>query len=391
MRNTRAKEIAATGDRELADDVRRLPKPTVAAWLANVLVRTHAGTVEQLIFLGSEHRDAQGRGGRDDMRRVAERRRALVRELVGVAARSAVDAGHSMGSQVQRQLEETLEAAVADDESAAMLRTGRLSSPMMFIGFGGADQTGPRSAQPPVPKRTSSRHESTDKERQAADKALAAATRSLSDAKGALEAANRSVKEARGRHSQASVRQPRRERGSSGTPTVSWRRQTRSWRRSSALVQTRSNGSRKPWMNTRTDNSTSARPPRRGPSGGVESGRWKHPVANTSSGRSMSLCPMKTIGPRGDTRSLPPRAGCRSFGPGARVMCWWPSLSQEGSGPSTCRRPRWSPMTRPFWPPSTTSPSTRTAEPGRTAFRIRCIASARARAERGSATPSPDQ
>ena len=213
MRNTRAKEIAATGDRELADEVRRLPKPTVAAWLANVLVRTHARTVAQLISLGSEHRDAEGRAGRDDMRRVAERRRQLVRELVGSASRSAVDAGHSMGSQVQRQLEETLEAAVADDESAAMLRTGRLSSPMMFIGFGGAVPTGPRPAQPRVPKRTSSRHESTDKERQAAEKALTVATRSLSEAKRALEAANRSVKEARGRHSEASVRQPRHDEG----------------------------------------------------------------------------------------------------------------------------------------------------------------------------------
>ena len=142
MRNTRAKEIAAAGDRELAGEVRRLPKPTVAAWLANMLVRTHAATVEQLVALGSEHRDAQGRGRAEDMRRVAERRRELIRQLVGSASRSAVDAGHSMGSHVQRQLEETLEAAVADDESAAMLRTGRLSSPMVFIGFGRDEHDG---------------------------------------------------------------------------------------------------------------------------------------------------------------------------------------------------------------------------------------------------------
>ncbi len=206
MRNTRAKEIAAAGDRELAGEVRRLPKPTVAAWLANMLVRTHAATVEQLVALGSEHRDAQGRGGREDMRRVAERRRELIRQLVGSASRSAVDAGHSMGSHVQRQLEETLEAAVADDESAAMLRTGRLSSPMVFIGFGATNTTGRVSVQSPKPKRASSRHDATDEERQAATKALDAAARSLSDAKGALESATVAVEEARRRHGEASTR-----------------------------------------------------------------------------------------------------------------------------------------------------------------------------------------
>ncbi len=206
MRNTRAKEIAATGDRDLAGEVRRLPKPTVAAWLANMLVRKYAATVEQLVALGSEHRDAQGRGAREEMRRVAERRRELIRQLVGSASRSAVDAGHSMGSHVQRQLEETLEAAVADDESAEILRTGRLSSPLVFIGFGATNATGRHSAQSPKPKRASSRHESTDEERQAAAKALDVAARSLSEAKGALESANLSVEEARRRQGDASAR-----------------------------------------------------------------------------------------------------------------------------------------------------------------------------------------
>lgn len=71
VRNARAKEIGATGNRELAAEVRRLPKPTVAAWLANALVRTRATMVEELIALGSELREAQSLGRREDMRRVA--------------------------------------------------------------------------------------------------------------------------------------------------------------------------------------------------------------------------------------------------------------------------------------------------------------------------------
>jgi hypothetical protein len=46
---------------------------------------------------------------------------------------------------VERQLEETLEAAVADEALAVVLRQGRLSEPSRFVGFGEAPDsvTGP--------------------------------------------------------------------------------------------------------------------------------------------------------------------------------------------------------------------------------------------------------
>ncbi len=206
MRNTRAKEIAATGNRELAGEVRRLPKPTVAAWLANMLVRRRAATVLELVALGPDLRAAQSRGAREDMRRVSERRRELIRELVGSASESAVEAGHSMSPQVQRQLEETLEAAVADDESARILRDGRLSGPLLFIGFGGTNATKRAPTQSPQSKRASSRQDEADGKRQAAEQALTDATRSLSKAKEAMESAKVSVEQARLRQAEASAR-----------------------------------------------------------------------------------------------------------------------------------------------------------------------------------------
>jgi hypothetical protein len=109
-RNARAKEITATGDRELGAEVRRLPKPTVAAWLANMLVRTRASRVTELIALGPELREAQSQGERADMRRVVDRRREIVRDLVAAASQCVTETGHSMGPQVQRQVEDTLEA-----------------------------------------------------------------------------------------------------------------------------------------------------------------------------------------------------------------------------------------------------------------------------------------
>ena len=82
-------------------EVRRLPKPTVAAWLANMLVRTRAPRIMELIALGPELREAQSRGARADMRRVLDRRREVIKDLVGAASQCATEAGHSMAPQVQ--------------------------------------------------------------------------------------------------------------------------------------------------------------------------------------------------------------------------------------------------------------------------------------------------
>jgi hypothetical protein len=208
-RNARAKEITAAGDRGLGAGVRRLPKPTVAAWLANMLVRAHAPKVKELIALGPELREAQSKGQRADMRRVLDRRRAIIRALVASASQCATEAGLSLGPQVQRQVEDTLEAAVADPESAALLRAGTLSSPLSFIGFGGESATTQRrsaKAQGKASKSLSPREKSPGGTTRAAERALTKATESLSTAQRVMESAKVSVEEARRHHNKASAR-----------------------------------------------------------------------------------------------------------------------------------------------------------------------------------------
>jgi hypothetical protein len=78
-RNDRAKESAADGDRSLATAVRKLAKPTVPAWLANVLARTRRSSIDELVQLGSDLRRAQTSGRRDDVKHFMDRRRALIR------------------------------------------------------------------------------------------------------------------------------------------------------------------------------------------------------------------------------------------------------------------------------------------------------------------------
>ncbi|MFI9549933.1 hypothetical protein ACIHAR_39560 [Streptomyces sp. NPDC052016] len=52
-RDEHAKAARATGDRELADQTRRLRRPTQAAWASNLLVREDPDEVERLLQLGA--------------------------------------------------------------------------------------------------------------------------------------------------------------------------------------------------------------------------------------------------------------------------------------------------------------------------------------------------
>ncbi len=211
-RNGRAKELAATGDRALAGEVRRLPKPTAAAWLVNALVRARGREVDELIALGPELRDAQRGGARHDMRRLVDRRRHAIRELVGVASELAAGAGRPMGPQVQRQVEETLEAAVADEESAAAVRAGTLGNPLAFIGFGGDGASDERrGAEVPgatsqsaekgkAPRRAKAQKATAAKKSQGAEKRQGAKKRETSG-----DTARRSASDARRRAAERAV------------------------------------------------------------------------------------------------------------------------------------------------------------------------------------------
>jgi hypothetical protein len=144
-RNARAKELVASGDREAAAAVRRLPKPAHSAWLANVLVRRYPHEIDELLDVGRELRQAQAGGAGGEMRRLSGRRHELVQGLVVSASDAARTVGHKFGKQLQSELEETLDAAVADPSAAAELRGGQLAGPLRHIGFGEAGTLEPGS------------------------------------------------------------------------------------------------------------------------------------------------------------------------------------------------------------------------------------------------------
>ena len=141
-RNERAKAIKADGDKELSETVKGLPKPSVAAWVMNMLVRHDADQLEQVLALGESLRQAQAQLDGDELRELDKQRRQLTRAVASQARDVAEQLGQSVSPAVAIQVEEALHAAMADEDAAAAVRTGQLVEPLKATGFGAVDLAG---------------------------------------------------------------------------------------------------------------------------------------------------------------------------------------------------------------------------------------------------------
>lgn len=128
--------------------LKMLRKPTVAAWLANQLVRAEPDRVDELTGLGSELRAAHLAGDGALLRELTPRRHNLVRDLVRAARALADHAGRLVTQPVAERLTETLDAALVDPGAARMLRGGRLTSALRHVGFGVVDEAGQPARMP---------------------------------------------------------------------------------------------------------------------------------------------------------------------------------------------------------------------------------------------------
>ncbi|MGY1810798.1 hypothetical protein ACI8AF_25815 [Blastococcus sp. SYSU D00669] len=149
-RRAREEEARAEGDRVLAKSVSQLPKPSLAAWATNVLVRHHRDEIESLVELGGLLREAQESLAGDQLRALSVQRNqllaALSRQVVGLARQL----GHPISSGVAGQVEETLRAAMADPEAGEAVLSGRLTSPLSYSGLGTGQRPDLRVVRTPV-------------------------------------------------------------------------------------------------------------------------------------------------------------------------------------------------------------------------------------------------
>ncbi|MET9580435.1 hypothetical protein ABZY30_33620 [Streptomyces massasporeus] len=191
------------GDRELAERIRTLRKPSLAAWVSNLLVRSSPGEVEPLLRLGEGLRQAHQDLDGTQLRELSRRQHALIRALSLQARQLAKEAGHPIGESVQREVENTLHAVLADPEAARAWAGGRLAKPLSAaVGFPAtAEGARPRRPEPPpapAPSRPG-RKESEQQRRKLAQarEDAEAAERELRELQDAADAAGREVAEAK--------------------------------------------------------------------------------------------------------------------------------------------------------------------------------------------------
>jgi hypothetical protein len=129
-RDALAAELRAAGEEDRAAEVKRLRKPTVAAWGVDAAARSEQKLVEALIASGERLAGAQrqamsGKRGTDDLRTATEERRTLIRQLTDAAVGALTDAGRP-GESNRDEIAGTFEAATLDPAVAERIKAGVL-------------------------------------------------------------------------------------------------------------------------------------------------------------------------------------------------------------------------------------------------------------------------
>ena len=118
-RNARAKALRKDGEKEAADEVAKLPKPSQVAWVANMLARSGA---DELLDAGEALRKAQlGGGGREALREATAAERAAVDDLLKEGAKL-----RNLSRDAADRLRALLHAVAGDEELRELFEAGRL-------------------------------------------------------------------------------------------------------------------------------------------------------------------------------------------------------------------------------------------------------------------------
>jgi hypothetical protein len=131
-RDRLAKEVRAAGDRDEADRVKKLRRPSAAAWLINRTALSSPKPLEEFAEASRRLEEAQARALDGHEEAVAEWRAAAGREreasaaVVEAAAGLARDSGHSVNARALDLARETLHAAAGDSDLRDRVMGGRL-------------------------------------------------------------------------------------------------------------------------------------------------------------------------------------------------------------------------------------------------------------------------
>jgi hypothetical protein len=206
-RNAAVKRARQVGDKDLAEQIQALRRPSTAAWLVNLLSREHPDELRALVDLGDGLRAAQDRLEGVALRKLSQQRHEVVHGLVEQARALARSAGNPASDAVTRELEDTFTAAVNSRAAAEAVAGGRLTSGLDPAEAGGLPEpaTTPPAARQhrdAVPDREERLRRDLEQARSTAadaDTARDKAERELTDAERAADDAAGTLRELRSR------------------------------------------------------------------------------------------------------------------------------------------------------------------------------------------------
>jgi hypothetical protein len=137
-RNAEAERATGTLKRQ----IRALRRPTLAAWLVNLLAAHRETELAELLEIGDQLRDAQRTLEGQDMRELSTRRQVMITSLVGSLRDLAAGHGRRVREDTVWEAETTLRAALADPELATEVRAGTLVRSAEYSGLGLAPDGG---------------------------------------------------------------------------------------------------------------------------------------------------------------------------------------------------------------------------------------------------------
>jgi hypothetical protein len=145
-RNALAKRFRADGDKEQADQVRKLKKPSVSAWAVNAAARADPAAARRLIESGARlaaaQQGAQGKGNGGTLRRAMAGNQAAVEAMMEAVQEALRSEDQDRPAYVDRA-RETLRAVATDEELRNEFEAGRVVKDREAVGFGSAPATGP--------------------------------------------------------------------------------------------------------------------------------------------------------------------------------------------------------------------------------------------------------
>ncbi len=139
-RDARAKELKGAGD--LGRAVKALKKPSLAAWVVNLLVRRDPDQVDQVLTVGAALREAAAAMSGEELRALTRQRRQLTAAVTQQARSLATESGVKVTPAVADQVEATLTAAMLDERCAQAVRSGLLVTALTTTGVDEVDLGG---------------------------------------------------------------------------------------------------------------------------------------------------------------------------------------------------------------------------------------------------------